>query len=325
MARALRIQFEGAIYHLLARGNARQRIFGSDQDRVRFLALLAQSAERFDIAVHGFVLMANHFHFLAQTRRANASRWMHWLMMSYTMYFNWRHGRCGHLFQGRYKSFLVEEGEYLLGLSRYIHLNPVRGSVLGNGTPLERRHRLRDFRWSSYRGYAGLEKPWGFVEEAMVLGELGGGIGQKARLRYRRFVEEGLLREIENAFAAVQWQTALGSETFMQRMRDHLHGAAEKGREVTAVRRSVRLNEPKKIIQRVAEKYGLSASRLLRKGGYGLEARNVAMWLVWEHCGLSLREMGNLFGGLDYAAVAQRIRRIKARKGESFLRKMSNV
>src|SRR5207253_6535646 len=104
-----------------------------------------------------------------QTRRGNLSRWMHWLMMSYTMYFNWRHGRSGHLFQGRYKSFLVEGGEYLLGLSRYIHLNPVRGAALGSGTAVERRRRLRNFRWSSYRGYAGLEKPWAFVEEMMVL------------------------------------------------------------------------------------------------------------------------------------------------------------
>lgn len=324
MARALRIEFEGAIYHLLARGNARQRIFGSDQDRIRFLGLLAQSAERFDVAVQGFVLMANHFHLLAQTRRGNLSRWMHWLMVSYTVYFNGRHGRSGHLFQGRYKSFLVEAGEYLLGLSRYIHLNPVRGSVIGNGTPVERRRRLRDFRWSSYRGYAGLEKPWAFVEETMVLGELGGA-RQGTRLRYRHFVEEGLVREIENPFEAVQWQTALGSETFAQQMRDRMHGLQREGREVTALRRGVRLSEPRKIIQGVAEKYGLAAAQLLRSRGYGLEARNVAMWMVWERCGMSLREIGDLFGGLDYAAVAQRIRRIKAKKGEKFLSAMSNV
>jgi putative transposase len=324
VARALRIQFEGAIYHLLARGNARQRIFASDQDRTRFLGFLSQSAERFDVAVQAFVLMPNHFHLLAQTRRENLSRWMHWLMVSYTIYFNWRHGRSGHLFQGRYKSFLVEAGEYLLGLSRYLHLNPVRGSVLGRGTPVERRRRLRDFRWSSYRGYAGLEKPWAFVEETMVLGELGG-TRQGTRLRYRRFVEEGLLREIESPFEAVQWQTALGSETFAQQVRDRMHGLQKAGREVTAVRRGVRLSEPRNIIQSVAEKYHLSAAQLLRSGGYGLEARNIAMWMVWERCGMPLREIGELFGGLDYAAVAQRIRRIKIKKGERFLSTMSNV
>src|SRR3954470_1179047 len=99
--------------------------------------------------------MGNHFHFIAQTRRANLSRWMHWLMVSYTVYFNWRHRRSGHLFAGRYKSFLVQsdEGDYPLTLSRYLHLNPVRGKRLGVGTPAERRERLRAYRWSSYPGY----------------------------------------------------------------------------------------------------------------------------------------------------------------------------
>jgi chromosomal replication initiation ATPase DnaA len=134
-------------------------------------------------------------------------------------------------------------------------------------------------------------------------------------------VEEGLLREIESPFEAVQWQTALGSESFAQKMRDRLHSLQRDGREVTAVR----LSEPNKMIHGVAQKYGLSARQLLESGGYGLEAKNVAMWLVWEQSGLSLREIGSLFGGLDYAAVAQRIRRIKTKKGEKFLRKMSNV
>jgi len=99
--------------------------------------------------------MGNHFHLVAQTRRPNLRRWMHWLLVSYTMYFNRRHRSSGHLFQGRYQSFLVQEGDYLLGLSRYVHLNPVRGLRLGRGNPTERRKRLRGFKWSSYRGYAG--------------------------------------------------------------------------------------------------------------------------------------------------------------------------
>lgn len=209
MARPLRLEFEGAIYHLLGRGNARQCIFASEGDRSEFLRLLAVSAQRFEIAAHGFVLMGNHFHLLAQTRQANLSRWMHWLMVSYTVYFNRRYGRSGHLFQGRYKSFLVEGGEYLLGLSRYIHLNPVRGAALGRGTPEERRKRLRAYPWSSYRGYAGLEKPLGFVQEDLVLGELQAP-RKSERVRYRRFVEKGLVREIENPFEAVAWQGGLG-------------------------------------------------------------------------------------------------------------------
>lgn len=118
---------------------------------------------------------------------------MHWLLVAYTVYFNRRHRSGGHLFQGRYKSFLAQEGDYLLGLSRYVHLNPVRGVRLGRGTPSVRRKRLRAFRWSSYRGYAALSAPFPFVQETMVLDELRGP-RRAERLRCRRFVEEGLLR-----------------------------------------------------------------------------------------------------------------------------------
>ena len=324
MARPLRLEFEGAIYHLLGRGNARQSIFASGRDRTEFLRLLESSARRFEVVVHGFVLMGNHFHLLAETRRANLSRWMHWLMVSYTVYFNWRHGRSGHLFQGRYKSFLVEGGEYLLTLSRYLHLNPVRGAVLGKGTPAELRTRLRAYRWSSYRGYAGLEKPFPFVGEELVLGELQAP-KRGERLRYRKFVEEGLLREVENPFEAVRWQTILGSESFAQKIQDRLRGLERHGREVTAVRRGAKRVLPREIIKHVAERYDVTEKSLLERGGYGLRARNVAMALMWERCALTLREIGELFGGIDYAAVAQRIHRIKKTNPEELMKAMTEM
>ena len=315
MARPLRIEFAGALYHLCARGNERQKIFRDDGDRQQFLELLERSAERYDVALLGFVLMGNHFHLMARTRRANLSRWMHWLMVSYTVYFNWRHRRSGHLFQGRYKSFLVEsaEGGYLLGLSRYLHLNPVRGRVLGAGTPAERRERLRRYAWSSYPGYASLRKQFKFVEEASVLKQMAGGTGNR-RLRYRRFVEEGLLRETESPWEMVRWQTVLGSETFMRQVQDRLQKRESERAEVTGLRQSARPVDPRSFLKKVARHYDLPVERLLSAGGYGLHARNVAMWLVWEKCGMSLREIGELFGGLKYSAVAQRLRRLTPRE-----------
>jgi putative transposase len=311
VARPLRIEFEGALYHLLARGNDQQAIYERDADRERFLSLLAESAGRFDVAVHCFVLMGNHFHLLAQTRRANLSRWMHWLMVAYTVYFNRRRRRSGHLLQGRYKSFVVEEGEYLLALSRYIHLNPVRGLALGRGTPKQRQERLRKFRWSSYPGYGGLDEPWAFIEEELVWGELGGA-KRGRKLRYRRFVEEGLVSEIENPFEAVRWQTILGSEDFGQKVWDRMRGGAESRREMkSGLRRARPIPAPGDILALVGKKYGVSPERLLGRIERGLAARNVAMWLVWECCELSLAQIGKLFGGLDYAAVAQRIRRMR--------------
>lgn len=321
MARALRLEFEDALYHLCARGNRRDRIFADDKDRVRFLELTGQSLKRYDVELHAYVLLPNHFHLLARTRKANLSRWMHWLIANYSIYFNRQHLSSGHLFQGRYKSFLVQEGNYLLELSRYLHLNPVRGSVIGRGDPKERRARLRSYRWSSYRGYAGLAKQGEFVNEELVLGEFGCARGHQRKLRYRRFVEEGLLRDIANPFESVQWQTALGNESFVQKLKDKLNSHRHYKGEVTAVRRANQLTEPRELIARVAAHHALSVNKLLHERVHGSQAHNIAMWLLRQR-GVTLREIGGFFGGIDYAAISQRIRRTEQRmKMDKGLRK----
>lgn len=328
MARPLRIEFEGAIYHVCARGNARENIFRTETDRVRFLELLERSAPRFGGAVFCFVLMTNHFHLLVQTARPNLSSWMQWLSVSYSVNFNRRYHRSGHLFQGRYKSFLVDTGDYLLGLSRYIHLNPVRGRSIGRGTPRERRERLRQFKWSSYRGYAGLIAQFPFIEESTILDGLTGR-SEAGRKQYRRFVEEGLVREIENPFEAIKWQAALGRETFLRKVRDRMKGLQNESREITSLRNAVEFASPAAILDNVARKFRVTVKCLTERRGYGLEARNIAMWIISERCGITLRQIGELFSGLDYAAVAQRIRRARERYSEkearALLAEMSNV
>ncbi len=318
MARPLRVEFEGAVYHLTGRGNARQRIFADEKDCAKFVQLLIESLERYDVALHGYVLMGNHYHLIAETRRANLGRWMHWLTTAYTVYFNRRHRRTGHLFQGRYKSIVVEAEGYLLSLSRYVHLNPVRGRVIGRGDPVERRKRLRGWRWSSYRGYSGLAKAEPWVNQERVLGEIGGAARER-RLRYRRFVEEGLLREIESPLEAVQWQTALGREHFLQRLKDHVQRKGQAHREVPALRQLRRRAEAQTILAGVAEAYSCSRKELLKRRARGNEARAVAMVLVWDCCGLSLREIGELFGGAGYTAVAQMIGRTREKDEKSML------
>jgi putative transposase len=113
---------------------------------------LAEGAERYRVKVYCYVLMENHFHLVVMTPEGNLSQWMHQLKTAYTVYFNRRHQEVGHLFQGRFKSTVIEAEKYLLEVGRYLHLNPVRGVVLGQGRPIERRKRLREYRWSSYRG-----------------------------------------------------------------------------------------------------------------------------------------------------------------------------
>jgi REP element-mobilizing transposase RayT len=311
MARPLRVEFEGALYHLTGRGNARQRIFADEADCAKFVQLLVESLDRYDVALHGYVLMGNHYHLIAESHRPNLGRWMHWLTTAYAVYFNRRHRRVGHLFQGRYKSIVVEAEGYLSSLSRYLHLNPVRGKVIGRGDPVQRRQRLREWRWSSYRSYSGLAKAERWLSQERVLGEMGGP-PKGRRLRYRHFVEEGLVQEIENPLEAVRWQTALGREHFVQRLKDHLESRGKQQyREVPALRQLRRRPGAQSILDCVARVYGCSKKELLTRGGRGNEARAVAMVMIWDRCGMGLREMGALFGGAGYTAVAQMIGRTR--------------
>jgi len=130
MSRAWRIEYEGALYHLLSRGNEPSDIFIDDYDRKSFLAAIEEMSERFEIDVFAYVLMSNHFHVLLRTRRANLKKAMHWFGTTYTQRFNRRHFRSGHLFQGRYKSIIVQNDAYLLQLSYYIYRNPLRAGIV---------------------------------------------------------------------------------------------------------------------------------------------------------------------------------------------------
>ena len=312
MARALRLEFEDALYHLCARGNRRGRIFVSERDYARFERFLAESLERYQVELHAYVLLPNHFHLLARTLKPNVSRWMHWLITNYSLWFNRRHDLSGYVFQGRYKAFLVQEGRYLLELSRYLHLNPVRGKSLGGGDFAARRARLRSYPWSTYRGYAHLARQKDFVTEELVIGEFDNSyaVRRTKKVRYRQFVEEGLLREVENPFERVRWQSILGDESFATRFRDRVESEPRQAREITSVRNALRAPEPEELIDRVAKHYRIAREKLLEERDHGSEARNVAMWLLRQRGGLTLREIGLLFGGMDYAAVSQRVRRL---------------
>ena len=203
MARPLRLEFPGAIYHLTGRGNARQKIFFSDADRQLFLDTLAAVVGRYGWICHAYCLMANHYHLLVETSKPNLSLGMRQLNGIYTQAFNRRHQRVGHLFQGRFKAILVEEESYLLELCRYIVLNPIR--VKGNVQP-------STWKWSSYRATAGLASAPEFLTTDWVLRQFGKNRTQ-AQKRYREFVREGLE---SRPWEALQGQIYLGSEAFIK-------------------------------------------------------------------------------------------------------------
>jgi putative transposase len=169
MPRKGRIEFEGALYHLLDRGDRCEEIVRDDVDRARFVATLGEVCERTGWRVHAFVLMTNHYHLLVETPQANLVAGMRWFQTTWTMRFNRRHRLSGHLFQGRYKSILAdsEERNYFTALSDYIHLNPVRAGIIGP------EQRLFDYRWSSYPFYLSKRGRPGWFESARVMGELG--------------------------------------------------------------------------------------------------------------------------------------------------------
>ena len=154
MARPLRIEYPGAVYHVTSRGNARQDIYLDDKDRLRFLKIVQQVIDRFNWLCHAYCLMGNHYHLLIETVDPTLSRGMRHLNGVYTQTFNRRHQRVGHVFQGRFKAILVERDAYLLQLSRYVVMNPVRAKMV---------RAAKDWPWSSYRVTAGLSESTGLV------------------------------------------------------------------------------------------------------------------------------------------------------------------
>lgn len=165
MSRPWRIEYEGALYHLLSRGNERSDIFINDKDRAGFLDAVGQMSERFDIDIFAYLLMDNHYHLLVRTRQANLKRAMQWFGSTYTQRFNRRHFRSGHLFQGRYQSIIIQNDAYLLQLSYYNHRNPLRAGIV---------RRLASYRWSSYNAYAYGRKTPNWLSTDMILDQFAG-------------------------------------------------------------------------------------------------------------------------------------------------------
>jgi len=205
MARPLRIEFEGAVYHVTSRGNARQDIFLDDKDREQFLEDLARVVNRFGWRCHAYCLMSNHYHLLVETPEANLSRGMQLLNSVLSQRFNRRHRRVGHVLQGRFKGILVEKEGHLLELARYIVLNPVRAGTVTH--PLE-------YRWSSYSATLDRVKPPEFLCTGWILAQFNDD-PKRARAAYRRFVEEGF--EV-HVWDGLKGGILLGSEEFVERM-----------------------------------------------------------------------------------------------------------
>lgn len=297
MSRPLRITYSGAVYHLTCRGNERQDIFRDDRDRMRFLELLSQSSEIYYVKVYAYVLMSNHFHLLVETPLGNLSEFMRRFNISYTGYFNKRHQRVGHLYQGRYKSILVEKDSYLLIVSRYIHLNPVRTAEMKDKKANEKSAYLKAYRWSSLPAYILKDSGDGIADYQAVL-SLYCEDTDSARHRYWNEISYDVHQPYDLKSCTVG-QSILGSESFIMQKRCELQETG-KDRECPTLQKIKTYNVKEDILAAVREETGKTVKEITVERG---DIRQVAMDLLYRRGGLKGREIGDLFG-VDYSTVS---------------------
>jgi len=303
MARPLRIQYPGAYYHVTCRGNERRKIFRGEQDRKSFLERLALSLAIYEVSLLCYVLMDNHFHLLVMTPKGNLGEFMRHFNISYTSAFNRRHRRVGHLYQGRYKAFLIDADNYLLALSRYIHLNPVRLKAFAKKMADEKWTELSRFRWSSLGGYVFSTKREAFVDYEMVLSQTGGDTRKGSR-EYRNFILAGLAGELENPLELGRGHGIVGGKDFIDWVKGKLLDAKSRRREQPALRELGREWDPEELVQKFSTLTGVGREDLCRKGKQSVE-RAMLMEFIYRFCQVSQAKIGELLGGLDYAAVSQ--------------------
>lgn len=288
MSRPLRIQFEGAVYHVMNRGAARQVTFIDDEDGQAFLNTLGEAHRLWGIEVLAYALMGNHYHLCLRTPKGNLSRVMRHLDGVYTQRFNRRHQRDGPLFRGRYQAILVDEDEYLVQVVRYIHLNPVEAGIV---------RRPEEYRWSSHPQYQQAKRVPMWLRTEEVLEMLGG------RQAFHEFVLSGNEEALEEFYRSERHGPVLGSEGFIEKV-----GARSVklrlGREVPRYQRQGVEATPERVIRGVAGLYKVPEEEVL-KGVRGKEneARKVAMYLVRRCCEQTLGETAQRFGLGSYGAV----------------------
>ena len=277
MARRPRVFAPGILYHVIVRGNQRQKTFLGDRDYEAYLERMAKYRGKYDVSIHGYCLMPNHVHLLVETSTQPLARFMQGVQQSYTQYFNRAHNKIGHLFQGRYKAIVCEKEEYLLQLIRYIHLNPVRAKLV---------RKPEEYKYSGHRTYLG-GKSTDLVEPTRVLEMLGGQRG------YRGFVLDEIAGGHKEEFYEVQDQRFLGSEEFRGRVEGEEGGRAEPKKSLdTAFKELAKeLKKDRTLLRGRDRSWELSKARtlaayvLVRRLGFGVS--EVAAYLGRDQTTLS--------------------------------------
>jgi REP-associated tyrosine transposase len=302
MSRPWRIEYEGALYHLLSRGNGHNDIYIDDKDRIGFLEAVGEMSERFAIDIFAYALMNNHYHILARTRRANLKKAMQWFGTTYTQRFNYRHFRSGHLFQGRYKSIIVENDAYLLQLSYYIHRNPLRAGIV---------RRLADYRWSSYKVYAYGRKTPEWLSTDLIFSQFEG--SQDFRRSYREKVQKYATEE-KGLFEDLRHGLILGTKQFVEKIRKrYIPSKAEWS--IPQQRQVANIFDPLKYLNRAERILRCDVKEFAqarRLSGAEKDIRDVLLYRIWATGQLKNEQIGELFG-LSYSGVSHAVKSIKSK------------
>jgi len=299
MARQLRIEIEGGFYHITSRGNLKERIFFADDDRKKFLEILERTKNRYGYILHAYALMDNHFHLLIETPKANISQIMQNINTSYTVYINNKYQRSGHLFQGRYKSIIVDKDSYLLELSRYIHLNPVRSGLVKHP---------QDYIWTSYLDYVESgrkDRTLVDIEDTLSYFHR---IKVEAKKLYQQFVEEGIEKNF-SPFKNLEGRTILGGKEFEEKIRKIFKGEMFND-EIPAlkiIKKEMSLKEAMERIEKIYREENID----IRKRGRSKQERKISIYLTKIISGAKNIEVGKSFG-IKSAAVSNIIKNIEA-------------
>lgn len=278
MARPLRLEFAGALYHVTARGDRQEPIYENDDDRIAFLELLSEVCLLCNWVCHAYCLMGNHYHLLVETPEGNLSRGMRQLNGVYTQQHNRRHSRVGHVFQGRYKAILVEKEGYLLELARYIVLNPVRAQLVSTAV---------EWPWSSYRSTLGLQAPVAGVHADWLLAAFGKQRGGAIEA-YKTFVAAG--KGQPSVWGQLKNQIYLGTDLFVAQMQQRIDNT--------------------ETLSEIPARQRRPAARPLADYLATEPDRNAAIVRAYESGGYGLQEIGTFFG-LHYSRVSKIVRRAK--------------
>jgi putative transposase len=281
----MRIEYPEAVYHITARGNERKKIFIDDHDREVFLGTIQQVKDRFHWLFHSYVLMGNHYHLLVETPEANLSRGMRQLNGVYTREFNHRHNRIGHLFQGRFKSILVAKDEYLVEVSRYIALNPIRAGIAV---------KAEEWLWGSYRSFIGIEKPPTWLTIDWIL-SLYGADRKKAAAEYRSYVEKGIGGEFPTEELRGGW--ILGGGRFVEKIQGLIEEKRE-AQEIPWTQRQTPCKELEEIFQTNA-----------RQG----RSQEESIYNSYVDSGYTMKEIADYIG-MHYVSVSRAIKKYENKK-----------